>query len=157
VIAIADACDCGEIELARTMFEEYAAALGVDLCFQDFAAELAGLPGAYTPPRGALLLAQESGEYLGCVALRPLQPPDVAELKRLYVRPPGRGRGAGLKLTEAALARARAAGYRCVRLDTLADMHEAQGLYRKLGFVEIAAYRYNPIPGARYMELRLDD
>jgi ribosomal protein S18 acetylase RimI-like enzyme len=157
MIAIAEARSAAEIELARTLFEEYAASLTVDLRFQDFAAELAGLPGAYVAPQGALLLAREEHQCLGCVALRPLQAPAVAELKRLYVRPAARGRGVGLMLTEAALRRAREAGYRRVRLDTLPEMRQAQALYRQLGFGEIAPYRYNPMPGTLYMELRFDD
>lgn len=154
-ISITEARSAEEIALARGLFREYADSLAVDLCFQDFDAELAGLPGAYVPPSGTLLLARAADELLGCVALRPLEPPASAELKRLYVRPTGRGRGIGLALTEAAVARACAAGYRSVRLDTLATMGEAQALYRKLGFADIAPYRHNPIPGARYMELRL--
>ncbi len=157
MIAIDQARSAAELALARTLFEEYAASLEVDLCFQDFATELAELPGAYAAPSGILLLAHEGQQYLGCVALRPLEPPALAELKRLYVRPPGRGRGVGLRLTEAALAHAPTAGYRQVRLDTLATMGEAQALYRKLGFREIAPYRYNPVPGTVYMELRFDD
>jgi len=160
MITLVDAISGPRIATARTLFEEYAATLGVSLCFQDFDAELAQLPGKYVAPTGALLLALEGESALGCVALRPLQAEAVApiaELKRLYVRPPGRGRGLGRQLTEAALARARAAGYRRVRLDTLATMHEAQGLYRALGFREIAAYCHNPIAGTLYMELEWPD
>lgn len=157
MIAIAPAQTAAEVEVARTLFGEYAASLNVDLCFQGFDTELAQLPGDYAPPAGALLLARDEQGYVGCVALRPFEAPALAELKRLYVRPQGRGRGVGLMLTEAALARARDAGYRRVRLDTLANMREAQALYRKLGFAEIPPYRYNPIPGALYMERRLDD
>ena len=155
MINLVEARSSEQVAAARGLFEEYAASLEVDLCFQGFAAELAQLPGNYAPPGGALLLAREAGAYLGCVALRPLEPPGVAELKRLYVRPAGRGLGLGRGLTEAVLARARAAGYRRVRLDTLSTMSEAQGLYRALGFVEIAPYRHNPIPGTIYMELDL--
>lgn len=146
-----------DFTIARTLFEEYGASLGVDLAFQDFATELATLPGAYVPPAGALLLAELDGEVVGCVALRPLEPPLVAELKRLYVRAAGRGHGLGSALTRAALDQARAAGYRRIRLDTLPGMTQAQTLYRQLGFRDIPPYRYNPVPGTRFMELDLDD
>jgi len=146
-----------DFTIARTLFEEYGASLGVDLAFQDFATELATLPGAYVPPTGALLLAELEGEVVGCVALRPLEPPLVAELKRLYVRAAGRGHGLGSALTLAALDQARAAGYRRIRLDTLPGMTQAQALYRQLGFRDIPPYRYNPVPGTRFMELDLED
>jgi ribosomal protein S18 acetylase RimI-like enzyme len=145
-----------DLTIARTLFEEYGASLGFDLGFQDFDGELARLPGAYVPPAGALLLADLDGEVVGCVALRPLEPPLVAELKRLYVRAAGRGHGLGSALSLAALDRARAAGYRRVRLDTLPGMTQAQVLYRQLGFREILPYRYNPVPGTMFMELDLN-
>jgi putative acetyltransferase len=144
-----------DVNIARTLFAEYAASLEVDLAFQEFDAELAGLPGAYAPPAGALLLAERAGEVVGCVALRPLEPPLVGELKRLYVRPSARGQGAGAALATAILAWARAAGYERVRLDTLASMGPAQALYRQLGFREIAAYGHHPVPGTVFMELDL--
>ena len=144
-----------DVTEARALFLEYAASLGVDLSFQDFETELATLPGAYVPPTGALLLAERAGLVIGCVALRPLDPPAVAELKRLYVRPAGRGTGAGRALTQAILERARQAGYERVRLDTLPDMRKAQDLYRALGFVGISPYRHSPVPGTVFMELDL--
>lgn len=145
----------GDLATARTLFREYADSIGVDLCFQDFETELATLPGAYRPPHGALLLAEGGGEAAGCVALRPLEPPAVAELKRLYVRPGARGVGLGAALTAAALKLAREAGYARIRLDTLPTMAAAQALYRRLGFREIPPYRLNPIPGALYMQCEL--
>jgi ribosomal protein S18 acetylase RimI-like enzyme len=155
MFAIRPIASAHDLATARTLFREYADSIGVDLCFQDFETELATLPGAYRPPAGALLLAERDGEAAGCVALRPLEPPAVAELKRLYVRPSARGAGLGAALTEAVLVRAREAGYARIRLDTLPTMATAQGLYRRLGFREVAPYRPNPIPGALYMECDL--
>jgi ribosomal protein S18 acetylase RimI-like enzyme len=140
--------------IARALFEEYAAALGVDLCFQNFAQELAELPGAYAPPRGCLLFAERAAEHLGCVALRPLGD-GTGEVKRLYVRPKARGLGVGRALAEAVIARAQAIGYRELKLDTLAAMRDAQALYASLGFRECEAYYANPLGGTVYMELRI--
>jgi putative acetyltransferase len=144
-----------DLVAVRELFKEYASSLETDLSFQDFDAELGSLPGAYQPPAGALLVADVAGELLGCVALRPLEPPAVGEIKRLYVRSAGRGQGLGLALTAAIVESARVAGYRRVRLDTLPSMAVAQALYQRLGFREIPPYRHNPIAGARFMELQL--
>ena len=154
--AIRPSASAEDVATVRRLFVEYAESLSVDLCcFQDFDQELASLPGDYAPPAGALLLAEHEGEVVGCVAMRALEPPGMAELKRLYVRPNGRGLGVGRALTEAVLAIARGAGYESIRLDTLPEMKEAQVLYRRLGFRETLPYRYNPIGGSVYMELAL--
>lgn len=134
----------------RSLLLAYAEQLQMDLSFQGFAEELKALPAAYPPP-GGVWLASRAGTSLGCVALRPLGDGN-GELKRLFVVPAGRHSGVGRALAEAALAAARAAGFRAVRLDTVRGMEAAQALYDSLGFVPIAAYRENPLPGARFLE-----
>jgi putative acetyltransferase len=135
---------------ARALFREYADSLPFSLEFQDFERELAQLPGPYAPPRGALLLVRGAG----CVGLRPLDG-STCEMKRLYVRPSARGRGIGRLLAEAVIAEGRRLGYARMRLDSTPGMESAQALYARLGFREIPAYRANPIPGTRFLELEL--
>lgn len=143
-----------EIAIARILFQEYAAWLGVDLAFQGFGAELVDLPGVYSPPRGRLLLASEKGETVGCIALRSLT--ELAcEMKRLFVRPAFHGRGIGKMLAERVVREAKMIGYASMKLDTLPSMDAARRLYEALGFVRIPAYYDTPLPGTIFMELQL--
>jgi ribosomal protein S18 acetylase RimI-like enzyme len=142
-----------QLPAVRSLFEEYAASLDVDLAFQGFERELRELPGEYAPPAGRLLLAL-GDEPAGCVALRPYGR-ETCELKRLFVRPAHQGSGLGRRLTEAIVEAGRDAGYERMRLDTLPTMEAARGLYRSFGFEEIDAYRPNPVHGTTYFELRL--
>ncbi|HEY3049941.1 MAG TPA: GNAT family N-acetyltransferase [Polaromonas sp.] len=146
------------LEATRQIFSDYAEQLGIDLCFQNFEAELADLPGSYAPPQGALLLALVDGEVAGCCALRALDTvdyPNASEMKRLFVRKAFRRFGLGRQLAEAALDAARVAGYHSVLLDTLDDMESARALYAELGFAEIPPYYHNPIAGAHYLKVDL--
>lgn len=142
------------VAIAAKLFTEYAQAIGTDLEYQGFSAELAGLPAPYAPPQGALLIAFIGEDVLGCVALRQLDG-DIAEMKRLYVREAYRGLGLGKHFVEAVIHAARLAGYRELRLDTLASMTSAQALYQRLGFVEIPPYNTKHLPGTRFYALKL--
>ena len=153
IVAITSADD-PRVAQARMLLLEYTESLGVDLSFQNVDQELNEFPGSYIPPSGALLLATRSGKLAGSVAMRRLDG-ESCEMKRLYVRPGSRGFGVGRTLAVAVIDAARDRGYRQMRLDTLAGMDDAQGLYRTLGFREIAAYYENPVPGTRYLELDL--
>jgi GNAT superfamily N-acetyltransferase len=158
-VRLAAAAGSAELAAARELFREYAASLGIDLCFQNFEAELAALPGDYAPPTGTLLLAYVDDALAGCGAMRPLADVDYAnacEMKRLYVRPAFRRFGIGRLLAGALIDEARRAGHSVMLLDTLDDMESARGLYASLGFVEVPPYYYNPIPGAHYLKVDLE-
>ncbi len=143
-----------DIETVRVLFLEYAEGLGFSLCFQDFDAELAGMPGDYAPPAGGLWLAESNGAAIGCIGLRPLEP-GICEIKRLFLRPAARGLGLGRGLAETAIAAAREQRYNAMRLDTVDSMVAAQTLYRALGFCERPPYGSHRHPMLRYFELAL--
>ena len=145
-----------DMEIARTLFLEYAEWLQVDLCFQDFEAELASLPGKYAPPGGGLWLARVDGKVAGTIAFRPFQD-GICELKRFWVRGEFRRLGLGRRLAVACVAAARDCGYKAMCLDTLGQMTAARTLYEDLGFREIPAYYDNPVDDVRYMRCEFDD
>jgi len=154
-VNIAQAQSPEDIDRARALFEEYAAWLGINLCFQNFEKELAEFPGEYVPPTGRLFLAFDGDQISGCVAMRGLGD-GACEIKRLYVRPEFRGKGLGRELTQTVINAARKMGYKRMRLDTLpGKMDTAIAMYRSLGFREIGAYYHNPVAGATFMELSL--
>ncbi|RYG47398.1 GNAT family N-acetyltransferase [bacterium] len=145
-----------DYEGVARLFNAYVLSLGIDLGFQDFASELASLPGKYAPPEGELLLARDSeGEPVGCVAVRPIEPEGCCEMKRLYVAPSGRGLGLGKALMNAILVEAERIGYREMRLDTLPKLVEALALYTKGGFVPIPPYYDTPLPETIFLGRRL--
>ena len=143
-----------DLESIRMLFREYADSLGVNLDYQGFEEELRDLPGPYAAPSGTLVLARSDGDVVGCVGVRPIDE-RTAEMKRLYVRPSGRGLGLGRTLAEAAIRFATVTGYERMRLDTLPMMERAQELYRSLGFMPTDAYRFSPVPGTVFLELVL--
>ncbi|MGD8880911.1 MAG: GNAT family N-acetyltransferase [Desulfobacterales bacterium] len=138
----------------RKLFRQYADSLGFDLEFQGFHQELENLPGDYSPPQGCILMAVRAEEFVGCVALRPLED-RICEMKRLFVLPGFRGRKIGRALARGIIDEARARGYERIRLDTIESMTEAKQLYRSLGFRPIKPYRYNPLDHPTYFELDL--
>jgi ribosomal protein S18 acetylase RimI-like enzyme len=150
-----------DLAIVRTLFREYVnSPHGEELFYeylaqQDFERELADLPGSYGPPLGVLLIAEHDGAVIGCVALKPLNPPATCEMKRLFVRPQGRGLGAGHALVAALIESAKQAGYSFMRLDCMPSMVDAQRLYRSHGFYEIEPYNANPVPGSLFFERAL--
>ena len=151
---IIQASSAEDIAAARRLFQEYAASIDTDLCFQNFSKELAALPGYYAPPRGRLLLAMVDGAPVGCVGLRS-HDATTGEMKRLFVQPGHQGRGLGRQLVEVVTAEARAIGYTTLLLDTLPSMQSAQRLYETLGFVRRAPYFDSPVGGNVFMERKL--
>jgi putative acetyltransferase len=154
MIEIGTALTPDDLESIRVLFRQYQQGLSVDLCFQDFEAELAGLPGKYAGPTGALLIAKDGDVACGCVAVRPMEG-TICEMKRLFVRPDWRGRGLGRRLAEAILDQARSLGYGIMRLDTLEQLREAMCLYESMGFRRIPAYYDNPLASVAYWEFDL--
>ena len=153
MLNIAPAAAPQDIEDAGTLFREYAGLVAEALCFQNFDAELAALPGEYAPPGGILLIARDRGTPAGCVALRRVDAA-TGEMKRMYVRERHRGSGLGRRLAIAAIDEAMAKGYARIVLDTLPKLSAAIALYRDLGFREIGPYLASPTPGALCFELR---
>ena len=140
----------------EALFREYVASLAEDISFQNVDEELGTLPGKYARPTGVVLIARDGGEPAGAIACRMVEP-GVCEMKRLYVRPAFRGSGLGRELANELIEDARERGYRTMLLDTLASMASARALYRDLGFVPVAPYYDNPLPGVMYMALELID
>ena len=144
------------VENAKELIREYAQSLEFDLEFQDFEKEMENFPGQYAPPRGCLYVALDANQPIGCVALRNLGQ-GVCEMKRLYVKPSLRGQKVGKLLAEIVIKAARDMGYDYMRLDTIPSMKQANMLYNALGFKQIAPYRFNPIEGATFFELNLNE
>ena len=145
-----------DLGVVRALFREYAHGLGIDLCFQDFEAELDELPGKYAAPGGRILLAWQGAEAVGCVALRPVGGTHGdCEMKRFYVRPQARGQQLGRRLAERICDEARDAGYARICLDTLPQMDAAFGLYTTMGFAPTAPYVFNPLDGVMFLALEL--
>ena len=135
-----------ELTSAAALFRAYAATLPIDLAPQGFGQELDSLPGIYGPPGGELLLAKRGDHVLGCIGLRPLEPPQVAEIKRLFVRPQARGTGVGKALVAAIIKIAAERGYEELKLDTLGHLETAIALYKSFGFEPIPRYGNHPYP-----------
>ncbi|MBG9789148.1 GNAT family N-acetyltransferase [Brevibacillus laterosporus] len=137
----------------RELFIEYVDSLGIDLSFQNIESELQNIPGEYASPEGCILLAMYDEQPAGCVALRKIDE-KTCEMKRLYVKPDLKGKGIGRDLALAIIEEAKNIGYRYIRLDTLPSMKPAISLYHSLGFYSIEPYRFNPVQGTKYMELK---
>ncbi|MEM6318202.1 MAG: GNAT family N-acetyltransferase [Bacteroidota bacterium] len=155
MIRLLPAINPKDYTIAAQLFEEYATQIGVDLSFQNFKEELAAIEQQYGKPNGVIYLAYDRQDHpAGCFGIRPFDG-TICELKRMYLQPSLRGKGVGKQMLQKAIEVGKNLGYTKMRLDTLPTMESAIGLYKKLGFYEIPAYRYNPIAGTKYFELDL--
>jgi GNAT superfamily N-acetyltransferase len=112
-------------------------------------------PGEHADPRLRFFVLEQDGVPVGCGAVRELQP-GVAELKRMFVRRPHRGRSLGRALLTGLEERARAANIRVMRLETASLLTEAIALYRSAGYHDIPQYgQYVGDPLSMCMEKRL--
>ena len=113
-------------------------------------------------PRGRLYLVEVDGVPVGLGGLKPVSD-EIAEIKRIYLRPSARGHGLGRQLLDQLLTDARELGVKLVRLESAAFMPEARSLYRSVGFKEVPAFsgEFAAIPGAQeiqvFMALCLDN
>lgn len=139
---------------AKELILEYVAWLGIDLSFQNFDKEMAGLPEMYNAKDGGLFIAYINDQAAGIAGIRRFSERDC-EVKRMYVKPNSRGLGLGQLLLKQCLDTARKLKYDSVKLDTADFMKSAIKLYTDHGFVEISAYRHNPHESAKYFELDL--
>ena len=128
------------LEPLKVLFAEYTAMPHNVGRSGDTDAEFAALPAPYEEPTGAILMATLDGRPMGCVVLAGLEPPDVCEMKRLYVRDDARGLGIGRALVDEVMAVARALGYATMRLDTAPELAVARAMYASMGFREIPPY-----------------
>jgi ribosomal protein S18 acetylase RimI-like enzyme len=159
MLQLVEVKDQKELDYIRELFTEYSLwieSLGGSLDFQGFNEELAGLPGKYGGPEGALILVYCDGQAAGCGAIRKIKP-GVCELKRIYTRPGFRRLGVAREASIALIEKARQAGYDFMWLDTAKEWTGPVALYRSLGFREIEPYYDSPYADLSYfMELNLN-
>jgi putative acetyltransferase len=136
---------------AALLFKEYAARLNIDLSFQHFEDELLELKIMYGSPKGGIILCKNEHEFIGCVGIRTIEN-DIAELKRMFIKPAYQKQGIGKILLEKAVEFAKLLNYKTMRLDTLNYMAPAINLYKQYGFYQITAYYNNPNDTAIYFE-----
>jgi carbonic anhydrase len=153
-IEISIASNAGDFLEGRKLILEYIEWLSFDLAFQRIDEELDDLEGMYGGPEGALLLARINGKAAGVAGIRKFADGEC-EVKRMFVKPENRGSGIGKLLLAECIEMAKKLNYDVVRLDTADFMKSAIKLYTDFGFIEIPAYRYNPLEAARYFELRI--
>lgn len=143
-----------EFEAGRILFMEYASSLGFDLCYQNFDTELKEIAIQYNKPFGTLILIKHNEQFIGCAGIRCFEQ-NIAELKRMFIKPEYRAFGLGKKLMHFAIDFSKKSGYKFIRLDTMKTMKAAINIYKACGFYEIESYRYNPSADVIFMEKKL--
>ena len=149
------ACEIkSDYDKAKVVVKDYIKWLNVDLKFQNIDSEMISFDEMYGGNTGAFVLIQNAETVLGGVGIRKLSD-EICEIKRMFIYNEYRGKGYGILLGKAAITVGKELGYTFMRLDTIKRLVAANRLYEKLGFSDIAAYRENPDPTARYMEVKL--
>ncbi len=97
----------------------------------------------FEPPFGAFVVARSGADTAGCGAVQVL-PDGAAEVKRMWIAKPHRGRGLGKTLLAHLEDHAKALGNGTVRLDTNSALTEAIAMYKAAGYHEIDSYNDNP-------------
>jgi putative acetyltransferase len=113
--------------------------------------------GAIIDKGGHILFAQDGGETVGCVALKPLKDGGF-EVAKMAVADSHTGRGLGRALMQACVDRARALNAPRLYLETNSALGPALGLYRAFGFQDLTGMVRGPDDYARvdvWMELKL--
>ena len=101
------------------------------------------VPDELRGPGGAYLVGYDGAEAVAGGGLRRLDD-QVAEIKRMFVRPAARSRGVARALLEALEQTALDLGYKKIRLDTGPRQVHGLALYRSAGYVDVPPYNDNP-------------
>jgi GNAT superfamily N-acetyltransferase len=145
-------------------YEQYSTVLPAPL-WEAYRQNIVATLAAATP--ATQIVAEEEGALVGSVLLYPAGADTGApgrgkammltwpEVRLLAVAPPARGSGAGRRLMEECIRRARASGATALTLHTTEMMHVAMQLYERMGFERVPDLDFSPAQGITVKGYRL--